>query len=56
MKTSIPKTHVKKKAYRLACKNMAANGSINNAAGQWVTRGTGVPQNSMSRDYSPQRG
>lgn len=50
------KTHTKRKAYRLLCKTKARDGQINNAAGQWVTRGTGVPQNSMSRDYSPQRG
>jgi hypothetical protein len=50
------KIHVKRKAYRLSCKLKARDSQINNAAGQWVARGTGVPQNSMSRDFSPQRG
>jgi Tfp pilus assembly protein PilF len=45
---------VKKKAYRLACKLAAKDGRINNAAGQWVNRSSGIPDSSMKRDYSPQ--
>ena len=48
------KIHVKKKAYRLACKLNARDGKINNAAGQWVNRSS-VP-GAMGRDYSPQAG
>ena len=49
----IPKTHAKKKAFRLACKQQARDGKINNPAGQWVNRSS-VPDTSMNRDYSPQ--
>jgi len=49
----IPKTHAKKKAFRLACKQQARDGKINNPAGQWVSRSS-VPDTSMTRDYSPQ--
>jgi hypothetical protein len=49
----IPKTHVKKKVFRAACKQHARDGRINNAAGQWVPRGS-LPDNSMKRDYYPQ--
>lgn len=51
----IMKIHTKKKAHRLACKLLARDGKINNAAGQWVNRSS-LPDTSMKRDYSPQAG
>lgn len=52
MKSKIPKTHVKKKAYQSFCKKMAQDGFINDADGRFIKRPSGG--NAMMRDYYPQ--
>lgn len=47
------KIHVKKKAYRLAIKQLAKAGYANNENGQMVKRNF-LKESSMRRDYSPQ--
>ena len=49
------KVHARKKAFRLACKQKARDGKMNNAEGQWINRSQGS-DNSMKRDYWPQSG
>ena len=48
------KSHVKKKAYRAAIKQLAMKGFANNATGQMVQKSY-LADNSMKRDYYPQR-
>lgn len=49
------KIHVKKKAYRVACKANAKAGLMNNANGGWQNRAS-FADTSMKRDFSPQTG
>ena len=49
------KVHAKKKLYRSNLRKMAKDGLMNNASGQMVGRNQ-VPDNSMKRDFKPQRG
>lgn len=51
----IPKTHVKKKAYRAWLKEQASTGKMNLANGM-VTSRSSAPDNSMKRDFYPQEG
>lgn len=49
------KIHAKKKAYRARLREEWKNGKIVNAEGKIVERSQ-IPDNSMRRDFYPQRG
>lgn len=49
------KVHTKKKAYRAMVKQLARDGFINLENGHFVARNQAA-DNSMKRDYFPQRG